>query len=101
MFSKVLDSSNQEEQPFQPPTRKKKKKILLRNAFAGSLKLEALQLQPGGLGGRAGGTGVLEWSTARKVAVAFNSSGGFAIWQTWVQVLPLVLSQLQGLGQVT
>lgn len=62
MFSKVLDSSNQEEQPFQPPTRKKKKKkILLRNALAGSLKFEALQLQPGGLGGRAGGTGVLEW----------------------------------------
>lgn len=35
---------------------KKKKKILLRNAFAGSLKFEALQLQLGGLGGRVGGT---------------------------------------------
>ena len=34
----------------------KKKKILLRNAFAGSLKFEALQLQLGGLGGRVGGT---------------------------------------------
>lgn len=32
------------------------KKILLRNAFAGSLKFEALQLQLGGLGGRVGGT---------------------------------------------
>lgn len=61
MFSKALENRNQEEQPCQLPARReKKKKTLLRNPFAGSLKFEAFQLQTGGLGGRAGGTGVRE-----------------------------------------
>lgn len=90
MFSKALDSRNQEEQPCQLPARKKKK-TLFRNPFVGSLKFEARQLQPGGLGGRAGGRAGCPpvgqgaaGSKARRVAVASNGSGGRAIRQTWV-----------------
>lgn len=73
--------------------------MLLRNPFAGSLKFEDLQLQTGGLGGRAGWDGCPrvegEWSLgplgskARRVAAACQGSGGSVIRQTWVQVLPL------------
>lgn len=60
MFSQALDSNNQEESSFQLLT-KRWGELPLRNPFAGSLKFEALQLQIGDLGGRTGGTGVLEW----------------------------------------
>lgn len=40
-------------------------------------------------------------SKARRVAVAFNSSGRFATWQSWVPGLPRILSQAQEFGQVT
>lgn len=67
MFSKALDSRNQEEQPCQPSRQGGKNPTLLRNPFAGSLKFEALQLQTGSLGGRVGGT--------------MSSSGAWGSWE--------------------
>lgn len=61
-------SSSREQEPreqpfsFPPGGRGWGGETLLRNPFAGSLKFEAFQLQTGGLGGRAGGTGVRERS---------------------------------------